>query len=253
VGGEIVLTENELKRYDRQMMIEGFGVEGQEKLKQAKVFIAGAGGLGSPIATYLAAAGVGAIRIIDRDKVDLSNLNRQILHWTKDLDRPKVQSASEKLTALNPEITIEAMQETISENNALDLIKGSSIILDAMDNLPTRYILNKTAVALGIPFVHGAVQGLEGRVMTVIPGRSACLMCLYRGVKAKSVKFPVLGATPAVIGSIQATEAIKYLTGIGKLLTNKLLIYNGYDMKFTVLEVKSNPDCEHCRPAAQGG
>jgi molybdopterin-synthase adenylyltransferase len=248
-----MLTENEIKRYDRQMMITGFGEEGQEKLKRAKVFIAGAGGLGSPIATYLTAAGVGAIRIIDRDKVDLSNLNRQILHWTKDLNRPKIQSAAEKMTALNPEIKVEALQETISEDNALDLIKGSNIIMDAMDNLPTRYILNKTAVKLGIPFVHGAVQGLEGRVLTVIPCQSACLMCLYHGAKGKSVKFPVLGATPAVIGSIQATEAIKYLTGIGKLLTNKLLLYNGYDMQFTVLEVKRNPDCEHCRQGTEGG
>jgi molybdopterin-synthase adenylyltransferase len=248
-----MLTENELKRYDRQMMITGFGEEGQEKLKRAKVFIAGAGGLGSPIAIYLAAAGIGTIRIIDRDKVDLSNLNRQILHWTKDINRPKVKSAEEKIAALNPEVKIEALQETIREDNALELIKGSDVILDAMDNLPVRYILNKTAIALGIPFVHGAVQGLEGRAMTVIPGQSACLTCLYHGVKGKNAKFPIIGTTPAIVGSIQATEAIKYLTGFGKLLTNKLLLYNGYDMKFTVLEVKRNPDCEDCRQKAEGG
>ncbi len=248
-----MLSENELKRYDRQIMIEGFGKEGQEKLKGSKAFIAGAGGLGSPIAIYLAAAGIGTIRIVDHDKVDLSNLNRQILHWSKDYTRPKAQSALEKLTALNPEIKIEALQETIGDDSALELIRGSDIILDAMDNLPVRYILNKTAVRLGIPFIHGAVQGLEGRAMTVIPGQSACFMCLYHGLKGKNVKFPIIGTTPAIIGSIQATEAIKYLTGIGKLLTNKLLIYNGYDMKFTALEVKRNPDCEHCGQTSEGG
>ena len=248
-----MLTENELKRYDRQMMIPGFGEAGQEKLKRAKVFIAGAGGLGSPIAIYLAAAGVGTIRIVDRDTVEPSNLNRQILHGQKDIGFAKVSSAAEKLTALNPETKIEARQETITEDNAIDLIKGCDVILDAMDNLPARYLLNKTALALGIPFMHGAVQGLEGRAMTVVPGKSACLMCLYHGANVKSVKFPIVGVTPAVIGSIQATEAIKYLTGIGKLLTNKLLLYNGYDMKFTVLEVKRNPGCEHCGKPAEGG
>ena len=241
-----MLTENELKRYDRQIMIPGFGEEGQEKLKRAKVFIAGAGGLGSPIAIYLTAAGVGTIRIVDLDTVELSNLNRQILHWHKDLGFPKVSSAAEKLTALNPETMVEALRETITEDNAIDLIKGCDVILDAMDNLPTRYLLNRTALALGIPFIHGAVRGLEGRAMTVVPGRSACLMCVYRGADVKGGKFPVVGVTPAVIGAIQATEAIKYIVGIGELLTNKLLLYNGLDMKFMVLEVKKDPGCRHC-------
>jgi molybdopterin/thiamine biosynthesis adenylyltransferase len=252
-GRGTMLTENELERYDRQIMITGFGEEGQEKLKKAKVFIAGAGGLGSPIAIYLAAAGAGTIRIVDHDKTDLSNLNRQILHGTDDVGRSKVLSALEKLPRLNPETKIEALQETITEDNAIDLIKGCDVILDAMDNLPTRYLLNKTAITLGIPFIHGAVQGLEGRAMTVIPGESACLMCVYGGATTRGGKFPVVGVTPGVIGCIQATEAIKYLVGIGKLLTGKLLLYNGLDMKFAVLEVKRRPDCEHCGQNSSGG
>jgi molybdopterin-synthase adenylyltransferase len=252
-GGSGMLTENELKRYDRQIMIPGFGEEGQDKLKRAKVFIAGAGGLGSPIAIYLTAAGVGTIRIVDRDTVELSNLNRQILHWHKDIDRPKVLSAAEKLNGMNPDTKVEALRETITEDNAIDLIRGCDVILDAMDNLPTRYLLNKTAMALGIPFIHGAVMGFEGRAMTIIPGASACLMCVYRGATVKAGKFPVIGVAPAVIGCIEATEAIKYITGIGKLLTNKLLLYNGFDMKFMALEVKRNPDCGHCgQPAKEG-
>jgi molybdopterin/thiamine biosynthesis adenylyltransferase len=250
-GDKDMLSPDELTRYDRQIIIQGFGEEGQEKLKKAKVFIAGSGGLGSPIAIYLAAAGVGTLRIVDRDIIDLSNLNRQILHWTDDVGKPKVKSASEKLPRLNPETKIEAIQETISEDNAVDLIKGCDVIMDAMDNLPARYLLNKTAVTLGIPFIHGAVQGLEGRAMTVIPGESACLMCVYRGATTRGGKFPVVGVTPAVIGCIQATEAIKYLVGIGKLLTGKLLLYNGIDMKFTALDVKRNPECEHCRQSVE--
>jgi molybdopterin/thiamine biosynthesis adenylyltransferase len=249
-----MLSLDELTRYDRQMMIQGFGEEGQEKLKKAKVFIAGSGGLGSPIAIYLAAAGVGTLRIVDRDTAELSNLNRQILHWTEDIGKPKVKSALEKLPRLNPETKIEALQETISEDNALDLIKGCDVIMDAMDNLPSRYLLNKTAVTLGIPFIHGAVQGLEGRAMTIIPRQSACLMCVYHGATTKGGKFPVVGVTPAVIACIQATEAIKYLVGIGKLLAGKLLLYNGLDMKFTTLDVKRNPECEHCgQPAGDTG
>lgn len=248
-----MLTENEKKRYDRQIMIPGFGEEGQEKLKRAKVFIAGAGGLGSPISIYLTVAGVGTIRIVDRDTVELSNLNRQILHWHKDIDQPKVQSAAEKLNGLNPGVRIEALRETINENNIIDLIKGCDVILDAMDNLPIRYLLNKAAMTLGIPFIHGAVMGFEGRAMTIIPGKTACLMCVYHGATVKAGKFPVIGVAPAVIGCIEATEAIKFLTGTGKLLTNKLLLYNGFDMKFMEMEVKRNPDCEHCgRPVKEG-
>ena len=240
-----MLTSYERLRYDRQIMIPGIGDEGQEKLKRAKVLIAGAGGLGSASSIYLAAAGVGTIRIVDHDRVELSNLNRQILHWDEDIGRGKVDSAVEKLRRLNGGIRIEAVDETIDESSIAHLLAGFDLIVDAMDNLPTRYLLNRVAVAKGIPFIHGAVYGLEGRAMTVLPGKTACLRCVYRGLIPQE-KFPVLGATPAVIGCIQATEAIKYIVGIGQLLTDRLLVYDGSKMKFTELTVRRDPDCEHC-------
>ncbi len=240
-----MLNEYELKRYDRQIIMRDFGEEGQEKLKNAKIVVAGSGGLGSPSSIYLAAAGVGTIRIIDRDKVELSNLNRQILHWDKDIGKNKVDSAAEKLHQLNKEIKIEAINENIDENNVSELIDGFDVIVDAMDNLETRYLLNKTAINNRIPFIHGAIYGLEGRAMTVIPGKSACLGCIYKGTVPKE-KFPVLGVTPAVIGCIQATEAIKYIAGIGKLITDRLLVYDGLNMKFTEFSVKRDTNCEYC-------
>jgi len=240
-----MLTVEELDRYGRQIMIPQIGEKGQEKLKRSKVFIAGAGGLGSPVSIYLAAAGVGRLRLVDHDTVDLTNLNRQVVHWTADVGRRKVESAQEKLNKLNPNVTVETLSETISEKNASDLTAGFDLIVDAMDNLPTRYVLNKTAIERGIPFVHGAVNGFEGRAMTVIPGKTACLRCLYRGPVPES-KFPVIGVTPAVIASIQATEVIKVLVGIGDPLANRLLAYDGLALKFTEFKVQRNPQCEHC-------
>jgi len=247
-----MLTTEERDRYDRQIMIRGFGEEGQEKLKRAKVIIAGSGGLGSPIAIYLAAAGVGTIRIVDHDRVELSNLNRQILYWDKDIGRNKVDSATEKLSQLNQGVKIEPVGETITEANVSRLVAGFDLIVDAMDNLPTRYLLNKAAIENHIPFVHGAVHGLEGRATTIIPGKTACLRCIYRGLPPQE-KFPVIGVTPAVIGCIQATEAIKYIVGIGEPLTNRLLVYDGLNMKFTELTVKRDPNCENCGHLAGEG
>lgn len=241
-----MLTRKDLERYDRQIMIYGFGEEGQEKLKKARVFIAGCGGLGSPLAIYLAAAGVGIIRIADHDRVDLSNLNRQVLHWNENVGDIKVDSAAVKLRKLNPEIVIEPVTDTISETNVNQLTADCNAIADAMDNLPTRYLLNKTALKKGIPFFHGAVYGFEGRAMTVIPGETACLNCLYHGVSMPGEKFPVIGVTPAVIGCIQATEVIKYIIGLGELLTNRMLIYDGLRMTFTELKVNKDPDCIEC-------
>ena len=240
-----MLSRDELARYDRQIIMEGIGEEGQEQLKQAKVVIAGGGGLGAPASIYLAAAGVGTIRIIDHDRVILSNLNRQVLHWDEDLGRKKVDSATEKLRKLNRGVKIEAVEETITEKSIAELVAGFDLIVDATDNLPTRYLLNKAAVDNNIPFFHGAVHGFEGRAMTVIPGKTACLRCVYRGFIPPE-KFSVIGVTPAVIGCIQATEVIKYIVGIGKLLANRLLVYDGRNMRFNELVVKKNPNCEHC-------
>jgi molybdopterin/thiamine biosynthesis adenylyltransferase len=244
-GRRTMLTPSESERYDRQIMIRGIGQEGQGKLKRSRVVIAGAGGLGSPIAIYLTAAGIGMIRIIDHDQVALSNLNRQILHWEEDIGRKKVDSAKEKLRNLNSAVKIETIGETITEDNVSQLVDGCDIIVDAMDNLPTRYILNRCAIEKKIPFFHGAVNGFEGRVMTIIPGETACLRCMYRGPVPQE-KFPVIGVTPAIIGIIQATEVIKYRLGIGKLLTNRLLIYDGLKVTFSEFMVNKNPNCDHC-------
>jgi len=240
-----MLTSREQERYDRQIMIGEIGREGQEKLKRSRVVIAGAGGLGSPIAIYLVAAGIGMIRIIDHDQVVQSNLNRQVLHWEEDVGEKKVDSARTKLRKLNSDVEIEAIPETITESNVSRLVDGCEVIVDAMDNLPTRYILNQCAIEKNIPFFHGAVTGFEGRAMTILPGRTACLRCTYRGPVPQE-KFPVIGVAPAVIGVIQATEVIKYLLGIGKLLTNRLLIYDGLNITFSEFIINKNPNCDHC-------
>jgi molybdopterin/thiamine biosynthesis adenylyltransferase len=240
-----MLSQEELIRYDRQIMIPEIGREGQERLKDSKVFIAGAGGLGSPVSIYLAAAGVGRIKIADHDTIEVGNLNRQILHWNEDLGKRKVDSAMDKLRRVNPDIKLEITNETIDEKNVSQMVDGFDAIVDAMDNFKTRYVLNKAAVDANMPFFHGAVRGFEGRAMTIIPGKTACLRCMYHGI-APEEKSPVIGVTPAIIASIQATEVIKYLVGFGDLLTNRLLIYDGIGMTFKEFKVRKNPECDHC-------
>jgi molybdopterin/thiamine biosynthesis adenylyltransferase len=242
---KITLSPQELERYQRQIMIPGFAEAGQQKLKKARVLLAGAGGLGSAAALYLAAAGIGYLRIVDSDAVELSNLNRQVLHWTTDTGKHKVESAAQKLKALNPQINIEAVREKITAANISHLVAGCDLIVDALDNLKTRYFLNAAAVAGRLPLFHGAVSGFEGRAMTVIPGETPCLMCLYRGVDLKG-KTPVMGATPGIIACIQATEVIKYLVGLGTLLKGRLLVYDGLNMKFTEVTVQRDPGCQVC-------
>lgn len=248
-----MLTEKELQRYDRQIMIQGIGREGQEKLKKAKVFLAGVGGLGSPIAYYLTAAGIGKLVLADHDVPELSNLNRQILHWEENIGKKKTESAADKLRRFNSSIKIETISETIDASNINRLVGDADIIVDAMDNLPTRYLLNKTALSKGIPFVHGAVYGFEGRAMTVLPGKSACLNCLYHGAEVPKSKFPIIGVTPGVIGCVQATEVIKYIVGIGDLLTDRLLNYDGLAMKFHEFKINRDPECPHCLGAVGNG
>lgn len=240
-----MLTSREQERYDRQIMIGEIGQEGQKKLMKSRVALAGAGGLGSPIALYLTAAGIGTIRIIDHDEVALSNLNRQILYWEEDIGKKKVDSAKKKLNHLNSTVKIETIGETITEENVSQLVEGCEVLVDAMDNLSTRYILNRCAIEKELPFFHGAVNGFEGRAMTILPGKTACLRCMYRGPVPQE-KFPVIGVTPGIIGIIQATEVIKYLLGIGKLLTNRLLLYDGLKITFNEFTVSRNPNCDHC-------
>jgi len=239
-----MLSKRELARYKRQILIPEWTQSGQENLKKARILVAGAGGLGSAILTYLAVAGVGKIRVIDGDIVELSNLNRQVLHSDKDIGRSKVDSAKEKLEALNPDISVEAIKEIITKDNVFELV-GDYPIVDAMDNLPTRLLLNRVAVKKNLPLFHGAVYGFEGRATTVIPGKTACLRCLYQGVIPG--KTPVVGVTPAVIGCIQATEVIKYILGIGELLADRLLIYDGLNMNFSEVKLKKDPNCSECK------
>lgn len=240
-----MLTSDELERYDRQIMIGGFGQKGQENLKNTTVLVAGAGGLGSPVSIYLAAAGIGRLRIVDNDEVDLSNLNRQILHWTKDIGKHKSFSAKEKISEINPHVKIDAIYDEIGENNLLKLVDGCDMIVDAMDNFTTRYLLNRVAIEKRIPFFHGGVYGFEGRAMTIIPGETACLRCVFPNAPPKET-FPVIGVAPGLIGCVQVSEVIKYVVGIGELLKNRLLIYDGLSSKFTEVEVKRNEKCVDC-------
>ncbi|MBM4462972.1 MAG: HesA/MoeB/ThiF family protein [Chloroflexi bacterium] len=245
-----MLDKRELARYERQMMMPQWGEAGQEKLKRAKVLVAGAGGLGSAILTYLAIAGVGKIRVIDGDKVELANLNRQMLYTDRDIGRKKVDCAKERLESLNPDIEVEAVEAVISEGNVFDLV-GDYPIVDGLDNLATRYLLNRVAVRRGLPLFHGAIYGFEGRATTIIPGKTSCLRCLYQD--ALPGKIPVVGVAPAVIGCIQATEVIKYVVGIGDLLTNRLLIYDGLSLRFSELKLKRDPNCEECQSRYPAG
>jgi adenylyltransferase/sulfurtransferase len=240
-----MLTPDEKERFRRQIMIGEMGHAGQLKLKRARVLIAGAGGLGSPAAVYLAAAGVGTLGIVDHDRVALSNLNRQILHWEEDIGKPKSESASRKLQRLNSATRVEAMAETLSSANVSGIVAGFDVVIDALDNVPTRLLLNRAAIEHRVPLIHGAVDGFGGRVLTIIRGRGACLQCMHKGpVPAETI--PVIGVAPAVIGGIQATEAIKYITGIGDLLAGRLLIYDGIGLTFNEFKVKRDPNCEAC-------
>lgn len=241
-----MLTPKEYEKYHRQILLDPVGEAGQEKLGAASVLVAGAGGLGSPVSIYLAAAGVGEIRIVDNDAVALSNLNRQILHGEADIGRPKVDSAADTLGRINGDVRIRPVHETLTRQAALSLARGCAVIVDALDNLSTRTVLNRTAVDLGIPLVHGAVNGFDGRALTVVPGVSACLRCMHRDAAEPDTPFPVMGVAPAVIGAIQATEAIKSILGIGEILAGRLLIYDGLAMTFSEFRVKRNPECDHC-------
>lgn len=243
----MTLSKNERERYARQMMLPGWGEQTQAKLKKSTAFVAGAGGLGSPVATYLAVAGVGRIVLGDFDAPEYSNLNRQILHDPTRIGVNKAVSAMISLRTLNPDVEAVACTERIEAANVRELLSGADIVLDCMDNFPTRFLLNQTCFELGIPLVHGAVWGLDGRLTFVHAPRTPCLACLVREAPPKEV-FPVLGATPGVIGCLQALEALKYLSGLGEPLAGQLLVWEGATTSFRKLKLRRDPTCPVCAP-----
>jgi len=230
-------------RYLRQTPL--FGKEGQKKLKNARILLAGAGGLGSAIAMYLASAGVGYIRIADEDVVERSNLNRQILYHETDIGICKVEAAEKTIHALNSGIEVEAVCRHIDEKSVGVLVRGMDLIIDGMDNFAARYVLNRAGLDEKIPFIHGAVNGFYGQVTTLIPGITPCLRCLVPTDPAWEKKV-IIGVTCGVIGSIEANEALKYLTGTGKLLQNRLLLWDGLLGESESIEIVSSPDCDDC-------
>ncbi|AEH25169.1 ThiF family adenylyltransferase [Pyrococcus yayanosii] len=227
-----MLSESELERYDRQIRI--FGVEGQERLKKAKVAVVGVGGLGSPVAYYLTAAGVGRLLLVDEQMPELSNLNRQILHWEEDVGkRPKALSAKWKLERFNSDVKVDTFVGRLTGENIDEVLKDVDIVVDCLDNFETRYLLDDFVHRKGIPLVHGAVEGLYGQVTTIIPGKTRRLREIFPRVSGKRT-FPILGATAGVVGSIQAAEVVKLITGHGEPLINKLLII---DLAHNTIEV----------------
>ncbi|MHC1586110.1 MAG: HesA/MoeB/ThiF family protein [Candidatus Hecatellaceae archaeon] len=241
----VELTAKELERYDRQLKISGFGREAQEKLKSARVVVVGVGGLGCPATLYLTAAGVGKLTLIDHGAVELSNLNRQTLYWEEDLGRPKVEAASEKLRRLNPEVRVEAVYARVREENVYSLLRGADVVVDGMDTFRERLLVNKACVKLKIPFVHAAVHGLTGQLMTVIPGETPCYQCLIPE-ELPTVETPVLGAVSGLLGCLEALEAVKLIAGIGRPMAGRLLVFDGLTMEFREVEVKRRDNCPAC-------
>lgn len=245
----IALTQDERRRYTRQIMMPEIGEAGQVKLKAARVVIAGLGGLGSVSGYYLAAAGVGHLTIVDGDRVDMGNLNRQVLYDTGDIGRPKTEPALKRLAALNPACRLRAVQQVIDAGNVMAVVGDAHIILDATDNVGTRKILNRASVALKIPFVYGGVNRFNGMVSTFIPGSTPCFECLFPMPSATEGPPPgIIGPTTGLVGAIQSLEALKLILGVKGLLTNQLLSVCGMDMTLRKIRVRKNPACRICGP-----
>lgn len=238
------------KRYSRHLLLEGFGEEGQQRLSKGKVLIIGAGGLGSPCAMYLAAAGVGTIGIVDGDIVSLSNLQRQVIHYTNDVGRAKVASASAKMVMLNPDIKVEAYDTFFAKDNAMELIEPYDFVLDCTDSFASKYLVNDACVLAGKPFCCGGVVKWGGQIMTHVPG-TACYRCIFPEPPAENdvetcATVGVLGPAVGIMGTIQATEAVKYLGGVGQLLTNALLTFDTLTMQFQRYAINKKMDCMIC-------
>jgi adenylyltransferase/sulfurtransferase len=245
------LSAQEVARYSRHLIMPEVGMEGQKRLKASSVLLIGAGGLGSPLGLYLAAAGVGRIGLVDFDVVDFSNLQRQVLHGTNDVGRPKLQSAKDRLQAINPEVRLDLYQTHLSSANAFEILKPYDIVIDGTDNFPTRYLVNDACVLLNKPNVYGSIFRFEGQASVFYPGRGPCYRCLYPeppppGEVPSCAEGGVLGILPGLIGCIQATEAVKLLLGQGSPLVGRLLLYDALQMGFREFKVRRNPKCPLC-------
>jgi len=246
-----MLTEEQIERYSRHIILKEVGGKGQHKLLDGRVLIIGAGGLGAPIALYLAAAGVGTIGIADADDVDLSNLQRQVIHFTPDIGKPKVESAREKMQAINPDVTVITYKEWISAANINRIIADYDFIIDGTDNFAAKFLINDACVLAGKPYSHGGILQFVGQTITVLPGQTTCYRCIFPAPPPKNAiptcsQAGVIGVLPGVIGSIQATEAIKFLLGKGELLAGRILMYDALSMKFRDVEIKRNSSCPIC-------
>jgi adenylyltransferase/sulfurtransferase len=249
------LSRDEILRYSRHLLIPEVGLEGQRKLKGSSALIVGTGGLGSPVSLYLAAAGIGRIGLVDYDVVDSSNLQRQVIHGTSTVGKLKVESARAKLLDLNPDIQIDVYNEPYTSENAMRIAKDYDIILDGTDNFPTRYLTNDVAVFLGKPNVYASIYRFDGQVSVFDAKVGPCYRCLFPeppppGLVPSCAEGGVLGVLPGTVGTIQATEALKVLLGIGEPLIGKLLLYNALDMSFDFVKLKKNPNCRVCGPNA---
>jgi len=249
----VTLSASERDRYQRHLALGEIGAAGQEKLKAARVLVVGAGGLGSPAALYLAAAGCGTLGLLDCDRVELSNLQRQVLFDSSAIARSKAEAGRERLASLNPEIRVVAHALELKAANVRALFRDYDLVLDGTDRLATRYLVNDACVILGLPLVSAAIHRFEGQVMTYVPGRGPCYRCVFpqapEGVLANCAQAGVLGVLPGVLGTLQATEAIKLITGVGDPLTGRLLTYDALEMRFHEFRVARRPDCAVCGTA----
>jgi sulfur-carrier protein adenylyltransferase/sulfurtransferase len=250
-SGAATLTNDEVQRYSRHLIIPEVGVEGQQKLKNARVVCIGAGGLGSPSSLYLAAAGVGTLGLVDFDVVDSSNLQRQVLFSTADVGRPKVQAAAARLTGLNPEVRVVVHETPLSSANALDILRDYDVVVDGADNFPTRYLVNDACVLLGKPNAYGSIFRFDGQASVFATRGGPCYRCLYPeppppGLVPSCAEGGVLGVLPGIIGTIQATEAIKLILGIGTTLAGRLLLLDALSMEFRTMKLRRDPACPVC-------
>ena len=233
----MAFTNEQLERYSRHIILKEIGVKGQKKLLNAKVLIIGAGGLGAPAALYLAAAGVGTIGIVDADVVELSNLQRQVIHTTNDIGKPKVESAAETMRAINPDVNVITYHDFVTSENILDIVKEYDFVLDGTDNFPAKFLINDACVMAKKPLSHAGIIRFKGQLMTILPGEGPCYRCVFKNPPPKDAvptckQAGVIGAMGGIIGSLQAMEAVKYITGVGKLLNGYLLTYDALTMEF---------------------